>query len=168
MKNYLLILLSVIAINSQAEDIKSIVEFFSYKCSHCANINLALDQYVNTHKVKFFAVNVDNTEEAMNTNIAYYIAEDAGVGQKFKSTYFLAVANGMPVYSTQTLSMVISKVKNKEFEALLKDPNEKTKVKAKYNMAIQLLSSYPIQATPSFLVNGTTLLEGEDFIRSLY
>ena len=132
-----------------AEQITSIVEFFSYKCSHCANINSALDQYVNSHKVKFFAVNVDNTEAAADTNIAYYVAEDAGIGQQFKNTYFSAVANGMPAYSAQTLSLVINKVKNNRFEALLKDPNEKVRVKEKYNMAVQLLRSYPIQATPS-------------------
>lgn len=150
-----------------AEQITSIVEFFSYKCSHCANVNSALDQYVNSHKVKFFAVNVDNTEEATNANIAYYVAEDAGVGQQFKDTYFAAVANGMPAYSAQTLSLVINKVKNKQFEALLKDPNEKAKIKEKYKLAIQLLNTYPVQATPSFLINGNTLLEGEDFVRSL-
>lgn len=39
MKKYVLILLSGIVINCQAEQIKSIVEFFSYTCSHCANVN---------------------------------------------------------------------------------------------------------------------------------
>lgn len=163
-----LLLICLIVTGGYAEQIGSIVEFFSYKCSHCANINLMLDQYVNTHQVKFFAVNVDNTPEAMNANIAYYVAVDAGVGQQFKSTYFAAVANGMPAYTPQTLSFVIHQIQNKQFETLLKDPNEKTKVKTKYNMALELLNTYPIQATPSFLINGNTLLEGEDFVRSLY
>lgn len=150
-----------------AEQINSIVEFFSYKCSHCASVNSVLDQYVNSHKVNFFAVNVDNTEEAVNVNVAYYIAVDAGIGQQFKSTYFAAIANGMQPYSAQTLSSVVDRVKNKKFELLLKDNNEKTRVKDKFKLATQLMNTYSVQVTPSFLINGSTLLEGEDFVRSL-
>ena len=167
MKKYVLILLSGIVINCQAEEIKSIVEFFSYTCSHCANVNNKLDSYVATHPVEFFAINTDNGDNAIPTNIAYYVAVDAGVGRQFKSAYFTAVASGMPAYTPQTLNYVINQIKTPTFSNLLKSPDEKEKVKKKLAFANYLSNKYRVQATPTFLINQSTLLEGEAIINSL-
>ncbi len=167
MKKYLWILLSGIAFYAQAEDIKSMVEFFSYRCSHCANVDSKLDSYVNKTQINFVAINVDNNDIALPTNIMYNVAVDAGIGQQFKSTYFSAVATGMPAYSPATLSYVVSQVKTPLFEKLLKDPNEKQLIKQKLNYATQLLAKYPVQATPTFLINDNALVQGEDFVNYL-
>lgn len=167
MKKYLIILFSSIVFNSYAEDIKSIIEFFSYRCSHCANVNSKLDSYVNKSKINFLAINVDNNDIAMPTNIMYNVAVDAGIGQQFKSAYFSAVATGMPAYAPATLSYVVNQIKTPLFEKLLKDPNEKQSIKQKLNYAAELLAKYPVQATPTFLINDNALVQGEDFVNYL-
>lgn len=167
MNKCLFILLFCIGFYASADEIKSMVEFFSYRCSHCANVNSKLDNYVNKSKINFLAINVDNNDIAMPTNIMYNVAVDAGIGQQFKSTYFSAVATGMPVYAPTTLSYVINQVKTPLFEKLLKDPNEKQLIKQKLNYANELLVKYPVQATPTFLINDTALVQGEDFVNYL-
>ena len=160
-------LLSLIALKVYAEPIQSIVEFYSYTCSHCASVNSRLDNYVASHKVDFMAVNIDNGENALPTNIMYYVAVDAGIGMQFKSAYFAAVASGMPAYTPTTLDYVVNQVKTPTFSKLLKSPDEKARVKEKLNFALYLLRQNKIQATPTFLINQTSLLEGEDIIHSL-
>lgn len=167
MKKCLLILLFGFNFYAQAEDIKSMVEFFSYRCSHCANVNSKLDDYVNKSKINFLAINVDNNDIAMPTNIMYNVAVDAGIGQQFKSAYFSAVATGMPAYAPATLSYVVNQIKTPLFEKLLKDPNEKQSIKQKLNYAAELLVKYPVQATPTFLINDNALVQGEDFVNYL-
>lgn len=167
MSKYLFILLSGIVFYAQSEEIKNMVEFFSYRCSHCANINNKLDSYINKNHVNFIAINVDNNDIAMPTNIMYNVAVDAGIGQLFKNTYFSAVATGMPAYAPATLSYVINQVRTPLFEKLLKDPNEKQLIKQKLNYATQLLAKYPVQATPTFLINDNALVQGEDFVNYL-
>lgn len=167
MKKYVLTLLIGVTSFVHAEEIRSMVEFFSYRCSHCANINSKLDNYVNKNNVKFIAVNTDNNDIAMPTNIMYNVAVDAGIGQQFKSVYFSAVSTGMPAYAPATLSYVFNQIKTPQFEKLLKDPKEKQSVKQKLNYAAQLLARYPVQATPTFLINDTALVQGEDFVNYL-
>lgn len=162
-----LLLLLAIASYVGAEDIKNIVEFISYRCSHCANVNTKLDNYINKSHVQFLAVNVDNSDIAMPTNIMYNIAIDAGVGQQFKSTYFNVVSSGMSAYAPTTLDYVVNQIKTPLFEKLLKDPNEKQVVKQRLNYATELLAKYPVQATPTFLINDNTLVQGEDFVNYL-
>lgn len=81
-------LFAIISINAGAlpakVEIKSMVEFFSFICSHCANVNYKLNQFIAMHNIKFLDVNIDNSPEALNTTIMYYIAIDAGVGVHLK------------------------------------------------------------------------------------
>jgi len=165
-RNKILILLGTITI-CNAEEIKSMVEFFSYRCSHCANVNVKLGNYVAQNQVNFIAVNVDNNDIALPTNIMYSIAVDAGVGENFRNTYFQAVATGYTAYAANTLNYVVNQVKTTKFEKLVKDPNEKTKVKQKLAIASQLLSKYQIQSTPTFLINDLSIITGEDFVNYL-
>lgn len=170
MRKYLLyfMVLQGIAITSYAEQISSLVEFFSFRCSHCANVNDSLGSYIANHQnVKFFDVNVDSNDAALPTTIMYYVATDAGVGQQFKTNYFAAVANGMPVYQQSTLNYVTKQVMTPELAKLLKSAAERERIKDKVNYANLLLSKYQIQGTPTFLINQSILLEGEAIINSL-
>lgn len=160
------ILMLLIIHNTSAESISSLVEFFSFRCSHCANVNQRLSYYVNSHDVQFLDVNVDG-DAALPTMIMYYVAVDAGIGNQFKTAYFSAVANGMPVYDQSTLNYVYNQVKTPKLVSLLKSSDEKAAVKNKLLQANKLLATYHIQATPTFLINHSILLEGEDIINTL-
>lgn len=160
-------MLGLITQISYAEPVKTIVGFYSFTCSHCASANAKLEQYVASHNVKYLEVNIDTSDAALPTNIMYYLAVDAGVGPKFKSAYFSAVASGMPAYTPATLNYVVNQVKNPKLVQLMNSKDEQEHVKQKLIYANSLLVSNHIQATPSFLINQTILLEGEDIINSL-
>ncbi len=158
-------ILMVLVNNAIANKIVSMVEFFSFKCAHCASVNMKLNQYVATNKIKYLDINID--PEAFNTMIMYYIAIDSGVGVEFKNTYFKAVSEGMVAYSSSTLSYVAGLVQNSAMKRLLRLPEERQKIKLKMNYAQEMLDKYKVRATPTFLINQTTLIEGEDVINSL-
>ena len=149
------------------EKIKTIVEFFSFTCSHCANVNSKLNQYVASHNIKFLDINIDKTPEALNTTIMYYIAIDAGVGVAFKDAYFKAVADGLPAYSKKTLENVLSQLNSSKISELIHSEEERQKIKLKMKYVQELISKYNIRATPTFLINQTTVLEGEEVLNSL-
>jgi hypothetical protein len=150
-----------------SEPITSLVEFFSFRCLHCANVNPKVAAYVNSHKIQFTDVNVDVNELALPTTIMYYLAIDAGVGPQFKNAYFAVVASGMPAYTPSTLNYVVNQIKNTKLTQLMKSKDEPEQIKQKLIYANKLLTNHHIQATPSFLINQTILLEGEDVINSL-
>ncbi len=114
-----------------ATRVKTIVEFFSFRCIHCANVNNKLNQYVIAHNVKYLDVNIDISPQALKTTIIYYVAVDAGVGVEFKDTYFKAVLSGMPVYAESTLAYVVNAIKNKTMGSLLKSQIEQQRIKQK-------------------------------------
>ncbi len=162
---FILFAFNAIASSAENNKIKTIVEFFSFKCVHCASINMKLNQYVATNKIKYLDINID--PEALNTMILYYIAIDSGVGVEFKNTYFKAVSEGMVAYSSSTLSYVAGLVQNSAMKRLLRLPEEQQKIKLKMNYAQEMLDKYKVRATPTFLIDQTTLLEGEYAINSL-
>lgn len=171
MKNNIkkLILVSLIGISLQAkaETINTLVEFFSFTCVHCASVNRRLTSYVAKHNIKYLDIDTNMSDEAMPTNIMYYIAVDSGVGVQFKEAYFKAVSSGMVAFSPSILSYVTNQVKNDAMARLMQSDVEKTKIKQKLEYVKGLLSKYHIEVTPTFLINQTTLLEGEDVINSL-
>lgn len=167
MHKLILGLLISAAINSYAEPIKTIVEFFSFTCKHCANVNEMLEQFIASHNAKYLDVNVDNNKKSLPTNIMYYIAIDAGIGSQFKTTYFNVLASGMPAYTQETLNYVVNQIKTPKLIQLISSSEEQEHVKQKLIYANSLLATYHIQVTPTFLINQTTLLEGEDVINSL-
>lgn len=159
--------MTILSINCYAENVQTLVEFFSFTCKHCANVNDKLEQYIAKNNVKYLDINVDRTDTTLPTNIMYYIALDAGVGTKFKRAYFQAIASGMPAYTTTTLNYVVNQVKTTTMIQLMESKAELEHVKQKLNYANSLMQKYRIQATPTFLINQTVLLEGEDVITSL-
>ena len=164
MRKLLCGILALMVINSYAEAVKTLVEFYSFTCKHCANVNSKLEQYIASHNVKYLDVNVDNSEMALPTNILSYIAIDAGVGSQFKNAYFAAVASGMPAYTPTTLNYVVSQIVNPKLTKLMDSRDEQEHVKQKLIYANSLLTTYHVQATPTFLINQAILLEGEDVI----
>lgn len=167
MKKLLIIFLASTALVTNAEPVKTIVEFFSFNCVHCANVNSKLINYVAKNKVKYLDINVDKDLNALATNIMYYLATDAGVGPQFKTSYFKAVNSGMPIYTSSTLQYVTNEVKNSAIEQLMRSPEEKEHIKQKLAYVQSLINKYDIQVTPTFLINQTTLVEGEDVINNM-
>jgi hypothetical protein len=147
--------------------INTLVEFFSFTCKHCANVNEKLVQYISSNHIKYLDINIDDNPSSIYTTIMYYIAVDAGVGVEFKNIYFKAIAMGMTAYSQDTLLYVFKKLNNPIMIKLLNSTIERERIKKKMNYAKDLMTIYKIRVTPSFLINQTTLLEGEDIINSL-
>lgn len=156
-----------IELTAIAEPVKTIVEFFSFNCVHCANVNARLDSYIAKNNVKYLDINVDKDPNALATDIMYYIATDAGVGPQFKTSYFKAVNSGMPIYTPSTLQYVTNQVKNPAMKQLMKSHEEKEHIKQKLAYVQSLTNKYNIQVTPTFLINQSTLVEGEDVINNM-
>ncbi len=154
-------------VNGNTEEVKTLVEFYSFTCSHCASVNKKLESYIASQKIKYLDVNIDSSDAAMQTSLMYYIAIDAGVGSKFKSAYFNAIASGMPAYTPDTLKYVVNQIQSPKLLALLNDKAEQQRVTQKLQYANSLIAKYHIQATPTFLINQSTLLEGEEVINQL-
>lgn len=165
MKKLIFIGIISISFNCFAERITDIVEFFSFKCSHCAAVNEKLNQYVSNNHIRFLDVNID--ANSINTMIMYYIAIDSGVGDRFKEIYFKAVSKGMAAYSDDTLAYVVGLVQNDNMKRLMRSKTERQKIKDKMNYVQSLFNKYKVQETPTFLINHTTLLAGEDVINQL-
>lgn len=166
-KSALAILISGLTLPAIAEPVRTIVEFFSFNCVHCSNVNPKLVSYIARNNVKYMDINVDKDPNALTTDIMYYIATDAGVGPAFKSTYFKAINNGMPIYTSATLQYVTSEVRTPAMEQLMKSLTEKEHIKQKLAYTQSLINKYDIQVTPTFLINQTTLVEGEDVIDNM-
>ena len=165
-----LIILCIFNVNASDinnNKVRTLVEFFSFTCRHCANVNDKLNQYIASNHIKYLDINIDNSPDAINTTIMYYLAIDAGVGVKFKDMYFKAVSMGMPAYSNDTLVYVVKQLDNSTMAKLLHSKSEQERLKQKMNYAKDLMRTYKIRATPTFLINQTTLLEGEDVINSI-
>lgn len=167
MNKLLIAILSGISLATNAEPVKTIVEFFSFNCVHCANVNSKLVKYIAKNKVKYLDINVDKDQNALATDIMYYIATDAGVGPAFKKAYFRAINSGMAIYSPSSLQYVVNEVKTPAMEQLMKSPEEKEHIKQKLAYVQSLTSKYNIQVTPTFLINQTTFVEGEDVINNM-
>jgi len=150
-----------------ANEIKTLVEFFSYNYSHCAAIDNKLNSYIAKNRIKYLAVNIDNSPSAIPANIMYYMAVDAGVGEQFKAAYFRAVSKGMPAYANSTLNHVVSQVQNDTMKNLIHSKSGQQHIKQKLLYAQSLLEIHKVTSAPSFLINQTTLLEGADVITSL-
>ena len=73
----------------------------------------------------------------------------------------------MAAYSADTLAYVVGLVKNDAMRHLIISKTERQKIKDKMNYAQSLLSRYKVNETPTFLINKTTLLSGEDVINQL-
>ena len=167
----LLVVCNLLINNSYAttsdSQIKTLVEFFSFNCSHCANVNDKLDEFISKNHIKYLDINIDSSADATKAMIMYYIAIDAGVGVEFKKMYFKAVSRGMAAYSDEVLDYVLKQLNNANMSRLMHSKTEQALIKQKLNYAQQLINTYHIRATPSFLINQSTLLEGEDVITSL-
>ncbi len=167
-KVFFCLLLLITRINiAIAGEIKTLVEFFSYNCSHCAEIDTRLNNYIARNKIKYLAINIDNSPAAMPTNIMYYLAVDAGVGEQFKAAYFKAVSKAMPAYAGSTLGYVITQVQNATLKQLMSSKIEKQHLKQKLAYAQGLIETYKVRAVPSFLINQNVLLEGKDSLTGL-
>lgn len=158
--------MSVVSV-SIAEPVSSMVEFFSFTCSHCANVNNKVHDYVTRNNIQFSDVSTNMAPNEIQTTMMFYLAEDAGIGWQFKEAYFSAIRSGMTAFSRATLDTVIQQIRTPKLIQLLNDQGERQKIKNKLLLASQLLNKYNIQGTPSFLINNSTLLEGEDIINQL-
>ena len=98
MKSVAKLLLMISITNSvNAEQVTNLIEFFSFNCSHCANVSDKVHNYVNKNSLQFTDISMDISQEALPTTMMFCVAVDAGLGNKFKQAYFSAVSAGMPV-----------------------------------------------------------------------
>lgn len=160
------LLISVVT-SSISEPVSSMVEFFSFTCSHCANINNKVHEYITRNNIQFSDISINMSDQELPTTMMFYVADDAGLGWQFKQEYFAAIRNGMPAFNSSTLNYVVMQIKTPKLMSLLSDVSERQRIKNKLIMAAGLINKYHIQGTPSFLINNSTLLEGEDIINQL-
>jgi protein-disulfide isomerase len=156
-----------LASSVDAEQVTNLIEFFSFTCSHCANVNQKVYSYVSKNNIQLTDISMDMSEEALSTTMMFYVAEDAGIGNKFKQAYFGAVSAGMPAYSNTTLNYVVGQIKTAKLTELLNSTSERQRVKDKLQYAAGLINKYQIQVTPTFVINNSTVLEGEEIINQL-
>ncbi len=160
---WIILLIFKIAI---AEDVKNIVEFMSFGCSHCYQAEPTIRNIVSTSNIKYIPVIIAQSpnEEAIST--IYTAAMLSGVGWQFRQNYFDSVfIEGYPAYSPLTVSHVLSKL-GVDANSIL-ELAKSTKVQEKIKLDKELISKYKVNSTPTFIINGTVVLEGDTALNNL-
>lgn len=149
-----------------AEKVDNLVEFLSFGCSHCYQAEPTVQKIVSTSSIRYVPIIVAQNPQQEAISGIYTACMLSGIGWQFRQAYFNAVfVEGYPDASPMTVKYVLSK--------LGVDPNKiielaKNKVVTdKLQFDKQMIDRYRVSSTPTFVINGTTVLEGDSALNSL-
>lgn len=146
-----------------------LTEIFSFTCSHCYNAEEQLEQAASSNKVVFVPVPLydpRNLNEVAAIN-AYFAAISLGKGMVFRRSYFNAIfVEGDALYSKAALIYTLNQcgLNNKTFFDLAGS----RKISLNVTNAVNLAIKYNISSTPTFIVNGSSIYEGENGIQQIF
>lgn len=166
-KLYLILLVNVLLIsNVVAENVTSIIEFFSFGCPHCYKVEPVLQRIIANKNIKYVPVVMIEDSSQVAVSAIYTACQIKGIGAIFRSTYFNAVfLEGYPAYSPITVNHVLAVIgaNSKEIVAMAQSDIVKNKlVFDKY-----LMNRFQVSSTPTFVINGTNVLEGDNALSSI-
>lgn len=151
---------------SNAEQVINIVEFFSFGCSHCYQSENTVKQAINNTQAKYVPVVVIQSPEQIAVSSIYTACMLKGIGWQFRDAYFKAVfVDGYPDYSPTTAKHVLETIGANVTEIL--SIAQSKVVQDKMSFDIQLIQKYKVSSTPTFVINGTTVLEGDSALNGM-
>lgn len=150
-----------------AKEPTTIVEVFSFSCSHCYHSENMVKQIISDNSIKYVPVLIVQNNDQLNLSKIYIACMLAGVGWKFRDTYFNAVFNeGYPENSLDTLKYVLNKIGVDIDKIVIQARSKIVLDKLKFDM--QLINKYHISSTPTFIINGKLVVEGENSLQQFF
>lgn len=145
---------------SEAVKITTLVEFMSFSCPHCYQSEGVVKRILSTGDVKYVPiVMVQNVNQGAISSI-YTACQLSGIGWQFRDAYFNAIfVEGYPGDSPLTVKYVLDKIGVDSSKILEIAKSQKVKDKLTFDM--QMIQQYHISSTPTFVINGDSVLEGD-------
>jgi len=132
-----------------------VIEFFSYGCPHCADLEPFLDKWLRTlpADVQFRRVPVIFQARWEGLARIYYTLDALGVEERLSPEVFKAVhVSGLPMYEDKTFfDWAASQGLDR---ARVMETYNSFGVSSKYNRAKSLAQAYNIQEVPTLIVDG--------------
>ncbi len=133
-----------------------VLEFFSYGCPHCRDLDPEIETWLKTlpPDVEFRRVPVDfGREQWANMAKAYLTLEALGVEAKLTPDFFDALhSKNVPLYNEKAFfDWAASKGLDRK---KVEDTYASFGVNSKFNRARQLAKTYNIQSVPTIIVDG--------------
>ena len=141
----------------------SVVEYFSYGCTHCYRLELFIDAWLATkdEDVTFSRVAVPTRDDWVPYARAYYIAEDLGILEKVHSLIFRAIyVHKQPMDQKRLLKRMftgVAEVEPEKFEEIWASDKIPKMVQ---NAAIEL-HNLGVKASPTIVVAKKYLITPE-------
>jgi thiol:disulfide interchange protein DsbA len=132
-----------------------VIEFFSYGCPHCADLEPILDKWLTTlpPDVQFMRVPVVFQERWVPLAKIYYTLDALGVESKLSPEVFAAIhKNGVNLASTKTFfDWAAGKWLDRK---KVEDMYNSFAIAGRMNRALQEAKQYNIQSVPTIVVDG--------------
>ena len=147
---------------SLSEEI-SVVEFFSYGCSHCYRLEPFIDTWLETKEedVTFSRVAIPTREDWIPYARAYYMAEELGILEKVHALIFRAIyANNQSMGQKRLLKRMfigVADVESDKFEEVW----ESDRIPKKIQNAVLEMLDLGVSASPTIVVAKKYLITPE-------
>lgn len=141
----------------------SVVEFFSYGCTHCYRLEQFIDAWLETKSedVTFSRVAVPTRDDWIPYARAYYIAEDLDILEKVHSLIFRAIyANKQPMGQKRLLKRMftgVAEVEPEKFEEVWASD----RIPKKIQNAVIEMRDLGVNASPTIVVAKKYLITPE-------
>ena len=151
------------AADETSSDEISVVEYFSYGCTHCYRLEPFIDAWLESkgEDVQFSRVAVATRDDWIPFARAYYMAEVLGVTEKVHSLIFRAIyVNKQPMGRPNLLKRMftgVAEVEPEKFDEVLESHEIPKRIQ---NAAIEM-KDLGIKASPTIVVEGTYLITPE-------
>ncbi len=154
---------SITADDESSSNEISVVEYFSYGCTHCYRLEQFIDAWLETKSedVKFSRVAVPTRDDWIPYARAYYIAEDLGILEKVHSLIFRAIyANKQPMGQKRLLKRMftgVAEVEPEKFEEVWASD----RIPKKVQNAVIEMRDLGVNASPTIVVAKKYLITPE-------
>ncbi|MXZ55387.1 MAG: thiol:disulfide interchange protein DsbA/DsbL [Gammaproteobacteria bacterium] len=141
----------------------SVVEYFSYGCTHCYRLEPFIDTWLETkgEDVEFSRVAVPTREDWIPYARAYYIAEDLGILEKVHALMFRAIyVNKQPMGQKRLLKRMftgVAEVEPEKFEEVWASD----RIPKKVQNAVIEMRDLGVSASPTIVVAKKYLITPE-------
>ena len=154
---------SITPVDESSSNEISVVEYFSYGCTHCYRLEQFIDAWLETknEEVTFSRVAVPTRDDWIPYARAYYIAEDLGILEKVHSLIFRAIyANKQPMGQKRLLKRMftgVAEVEPEKFEEVWASD----RIPKKIQNAVIEMRDLGVNASPTIVVAKKYLITPE-------
>ncbi len=165
LKTKLIVILFVGITSCYAANVQKVIEFFSFTCTHCMAVEPKLQNLLIKTNAKYAPVVVPFNEKEVPVAMVYYACIRKNLGWQFRNAYFQALQDGYPANDPRTVIQVLSQITNKPMDIL--SYSQSQDVVDKLNDDKVLIKKFNVTSTPTFVINGSIKLEGDNALDGL-